>query len=36
LIGPPTGDWAAPPFSVREKLDCGATVWKHYPLCAYE
>jgi hypothetical protein len=30
MIGPPTGAWGAPPFVVREKVDCGATVWKHH------
>jgi len=36
MIGPPTGDWGAPPFCVREKLDGGFLVWRHHPRCAYE
>src|SRR5215469_2277339 len=29
MIGPPSDGWLAPQFSVREKLNCGAVVWKH-------
>jgi hypothetical protein len=32
MIGPPTGDWRAPPFVVRERLD-GGVVWRHHPRC---
>jgi hypothetical protein len=35
MIGPPSEGWLAPRFSVRERLDCGAVVWKHHPRCAY-
>jgi hypothetical protein len=33
MIGPPTDGSKPPPFSVREKLECGATVWRHHPRC---
>jgi hypothetical protein len=36
LIGPPTGEWGAPPFSVRERLDGGYVTWKHHPRSTYE
>ncbi len=33
-IGEPTVGWlATPPFSVRERLDCGGIVWKHHRRC---
>jgi hypothetical protein len=35
-IGAPTGDWASPPFSVREKLDGGGIIWRHHSRCLYE
>jgi hypothetical protein len=36
IIGPPTGGWGAPPFAVREHLDCGAITWRHHPRSTYE
>lgn len=35
LIGPPTGNWLAPRFVVREKLEGGGTVWRHHARCTY-
>ena len=32
-IGEPRADWRTPRFVVREKLDGGATIWKHHPRC---
>ena len=29
-IGDPSDAWMTPPFSVREKLDCGGIVWRHH------
>jgi hypothetical protein len=29
-IGPPSGGWMTPPYSMREKLDCGVVVWRHH------
>jgi hypothetical protein len=31
LIGPPSGRWCTPPFSVREKLDGDGIVWRPSP-----
>ena len=36
MIGPATEGWARTPFSVREKLESGAVVWKHHPRATYE
>jgi hypothetical protein len=36
VIGPPTGDWGAPPFSVRQRLENGYVTWRHHPRCTYE
>jgi hypothetical protein len=30
-IGEPTPGWKSSPFIVREKLECGMTVWRFHP-----
>jgi hypothetical protein len=33
MIGPPSDGRGTPPFSVRERLDCGGIVWRHHARC---
>jgi hypothetical protein len=35
MTGPPSGRWGDVRFSVRERLDSGAVVWKFHPRSTY-